>query len=190
MKSILTAAVAGLAAACSSGPEIRADVDPTVDLQSYKTFGFFDKPATDSSAYGTLLTTRLKAATGKELERRGYTYATDNPQLLVNFNVNVMDKTKVESTPSMGYYGYRTGMYGMWAGYPQDVYTVNYKDGTLAIDIVDAQKRQLVWQGVAQGRISESAMKDPGPAIARVVAEIFEKYPTAPGAVPQATNSP
>lgn len=178
-------AAAGLTA-CSSGPEIRADADPTVNLSSYKTFGFFEKVSTDRSAYTTLVSTRLKEATRAELTKRGYTYTDTNPQLLANFNINVENRQDVQSTPSAGvgygYYGYRAGMYGVWGGYPQDVHTVHYQVGTLAIDLVDSTKKQLVWQGTAQGRIDKKAIENPGPAIDRVVSEIFMKYPVpAPG---------
>lgn len=165
-------------AGCASGPQVRTDADPSVNLASYKTFGFFDNLATDKSQYTTMLTSRLKAATQREMEKRGYRLATSNPELLINFNVNVADRTKVESTPSMGgYYGYRRGMYGMWGGYPQDVHTTNYQEGTLAIDLVDAAKKQLVWHGVAQGKISSKARENPGPAIDNVVTQIFAKHP-------------
>ena len=76
-----------------------------------------------------------------------------------------------------GFYGYRAGMYGPWAGYPQDIETVHYQEGTLSIDLVDAAKQKLVWQGVAQGRIDKSKLQNPGPAIDKVVSEIFSKYP-------------
>lgn len=168
------------AVGCTSGPEIRADADPTANLSSYKTFAFFEELATDKSAYTTMLTSRLKSAIRREMERRGYTLATSDPQLLVNFNVNVQDRTEVESTPTGAYYGYRAGRYGMWGGYPQDVYTTHYQEGTLAIDLVDAAKRQLVWQGVARGRINKSAVENPDQAIDKVVAEIFAKHPVPP----------
>lgn len=173
-----------MVAGCSSGPKVRTDADPSANLSSYKTFAFFDHLATDRSAYSSILSNRLKASTQQQLEQRGYQLASADPELLVNFNVNVQDKTDVESTPAMGggYYGYRAGMYGMWAGYPQDVRTTHYKTGTLSIDLVDASKRQLVWQGVAEGRIDKSALENPALAIDKVVAEIFAKYPV-PGSV-------
>lgn len=170
-----------LIGSCSSGPQIRTDSDPSANLSTYQTFAFFDHLATDNSAYTTVLTTRLKTATQRELERRGYKLNTENPQLLVNFNVNVAERTDIESTPAMGgYYGYRAGRYAMWGGYPQDVRTTHYQEGTLAIDLVDAARRQLVWQGIAQGRISKSAIEKPDEAVDRVVTEIFAKHPVAP----------
>jgi hypothetical protein len=168
-----------LGSGCASGPSVRADSDPSANLSSYKTFAFLDKLTTDKSTYGTLLTSRLKASTQRELERRGLTQTTTNPQLLVNFNVNVENRADVESTPTMGFYGYRAGMYGTWAGYPQDVHTTHYQEGTLAIDLVDAAKQQLVWQGVAEGRINKSVIEDPAAAIDQAVDDIFTKYPVA-----------
>lgn len=174
--------------ACESGPAIRADTDPSVNLSSYKTFGFFDRVSTDKTAYTTLVSTRLKDATRRELEKRGYQYTADNPQLLANFGLNIQDKQEIRSTPSAGvgygYYGYRAGMYGVWGGYPQDIDTVNYKDGTLTIDVVEASKKQLVWQGTAQGRVDKKAIENPGPAIDAVVSEIFTKFPVPAPAAP------
>jgi hypothetical protein len=180
-KLLAASALSALLAACASGPTIRADGDPSVNLATYKTFGFFDQLATDKSKYSTMLTTRLKDSTRRELQRRGY-QESEQPQLFVNFNTNVENRTDVQSTPSAsaGFYGYRAGMYGAWGGYPQDVHTTHYQEGTLAIDLVDAAKKQLVWQGVAQARITKSMRENPSAAIDSVVTDIFAKYPVPP----------
>jgi hypothetical protein len=186
--SLTATAALGLLGACSSGPAIRADAAPGVDLSAYRTFGFLAPLATDGAGYSTLLTARLKDATRRELEARGITFAESGAQALVNFNVNVQQRTDVQSAPGSGYYGYRRGMYVGWSGYPYDVETIHYDVGTLAIDVVDAAKKQLVWQGTAEGRISDSAKENPGPAIDNVVAEIFVLFPVPPkAAVPPKT---
>jgi hypothetical protein len=162
---------------CASGPQIHVDMDARANMKAYKTFAFFNTLSTDSAAYASLLSTRLKAATRAQLERNGYTYSENEPELLVNFYLKVVNKQEVRSTG--GYYGYRAGYYGTWTGYPY-VETVNYKQGTLSVDLVDAKRKQLVWQGVAEGEVSEEAQQNPGPAIDRVVAEIFSNFPNAP----------
>jgi hypothetical protein len=173
-----------IVAACESGPKVRADADPSVNFSSYSTFGFFEKMATDKSRYGTMLTSRLKDATRRELQKRGYKEDAQ-PQLLVNFNTNVENRTEVQSTgtsASYGFYGYRAGMYGAWGGYPNDVYTTHYQEGTLAIDLVDTSKQQLVWQGIAQARLTKTMMENPEATINSVVTDIFAKYPVQPPA--------
>jgi hypothetical protein len=167
---------------CATGPDIRVDKDPSADMSSYKTFGFFDAVATDRAQYSTIITSRLKEATRTQLENKGYKYEEANPDLKANFYLKVQEKQEIQSTPSagVGFYGYRAGYYGAWAGYPQDIQTINYREGTLSIDLVDAQKGQLVWQGVANGRVTDEMRKNPGPAVDAVVAQIFSNFPNPP----------
>jgi hypothetical protein len=175
---LLASVLASLLVACASAPKIRADADPSANFAAYKTFGFFDRLSIDKPGYSTMAATRLKDATRRELQRRGYQEAQASPQLLVNFNTNIENRTEVQSTG--GFYGYRSGMYGSWSSYPSDVYTTHYQQGTLVVDLVDAAKQQLIWQGVAQARLTESMLKQPTQTIDDVVADIFEKYPVPP----------
>ena len=69
-KLLAASALSALLAACASGPTVRADGDPSVNLASYKTFAFFDNLATDRSKYSTMLTTRLKDSTRRDGEAR------------------------------------------------------------------------------------------------------------------------
>jgi len=178
IKHVLFAlAICSSIAACSSGPKVRADGDPSADMASYKTFAFFDHRATDKTNYSTMITSRLKDATRRELTKRGCTEDANAPQLLVNFSTNVETRTEVHSSPSTGFYGYRSGVYGSWGSYPQDVYTTHYQQGTLVIDVVDAQKKQLVWQGLAEAHLTKKDIENPSATIDSVIAKIFEKYP-------------
>lgn len=176
-----TIAVILMLAACAGGPQVRVDADPAVELTSYRTFGFFEPLATDQAGYSTLLTARLKDVTRREMEARGYVFEASAPQLRINFNVNVVEKTELRSSPSMsvgyGYYDYRSGLYGAWMGYPYDLETTNYRQGTLIIDLVDADRRALVWQGVAEGRISRKAMDDPAAVVNVAVSQIMARLP-------------
>lgn len=173
-------------AGCASGPSIRVDGDPSVNFGAYRSFGFLEPLATDKAGYSTLLTARLKDAARREMTAKGYTYDETNPELRLNFNVNLVDKTEIRSSPSVGvgygYYGYRHGMYGAWGGYPYDVETTNYKQGTLTIDVVDAARKALVWQGVAEARITQKIRENPAGAVDAAVTQILAGFP-AHGAV-------
>jgi len=179
-------ALAGCAilVACASGPTIRSEVNPSQDLSSYQTFAFFSPLATDHAGYESVLTTRLKDATRRNLEAKGYLHAESSPDLLVNLFVNVEDRQEIrtyQTGPAMGvgYYGYRGGFYRGWGGYygGTEIETVNYKAGTLTIDLVDPAVKVLVWQGQAEGKVSSKARKNPGAAIDAVVAEIIAQLP-------------
>jgi hypothetical protein len=169
--------------ACATGPTIRSQTNPAVDPSAYQTFAFFSPLATDRAGYESVLTARLKEATRRNLEAKGFVYSESNPDLLVNFFANIEDRQEIRTTPGspVGYYGYRSGLYGGWGGYygvrSTEIETVNYKAGTLTIDLVDPAARVLIWQGQAEGRVSSKARKNPGPAIDAVVADIMSTLP-------------
>jgi hypothetical protein len=175
------AAIMLLLAGCASGPTTRSMSDPTADLSSYRTFGFHAELGTNRGDYTTLVSERLKAAVRRELESRGYTYANDDPQLLVNFNAKLSDKLRVDSTPSVpmavggGYYGYRGRYYSAWPGY--DTRVDQYTEGTLNVDLVDAEQKRLVWEGIAVGRVTQRTRDRLSEAIDETVAEIFKRFP-------------
>lgn len=158
------------ATGCTSRPDIRLDTNPSVEIKNFHTFGFYDPVATDKSLYTTILTGRLMKATRDELERRNFVYSEKDPDLKVNFSLNVVDRQELRSTPTGGFWGARFG--GL-----HDIDTVNYRQGTLMVDLVDASKHELVWRGVAEGRLSRKSVDNPGPAVDQVVSELFTGFP-------------
>lgn len=160
-------------------PTIRTDRDPRADLSAYTTFAFFQPLTTDSKGYSTLLSARLRDATRRELQKRGYSYDESDPDLLVNFNVNIKERQELRAMPRYGYYAYRDGLYAAWPEYPYDFYTVTYAEGTVVVDLVDAARKQLVWQGLATGRITDKVIRNPRAAIDQAVAQIFAQYPVS-----------
>ncbi len=122
MKSLrltLLLAVFATITACGGNP-IRSDYDPTADFSQYRTYNFYRDAGPESTQYQSFFSRYMVAAISREMEARGYT-KSDNPDLLVNFNAILQDKTDVRTTPAptygMGYYGYRGGFYDPWGGY-------------------------------------------------------------------------
>jgi hypothetical protein len=99
------------------------------------------------------------------------TYDERNPDLRVNYALQVVDKQELHSTPR-GHLGYRAWAYN-------GVETVAFRQGTLAIDLVDVRRNALVWRAVAEGRLDSQAMEQPGPTIDAVVGEMFTRFPGA-----------
>jgi hypothetical protein len=178
----LVALLAILCAGCTTQrtADIRTDMAPGADLSAYSTFGFPEQTGTDRGGYSTLVTDYFKAAVKEQMEMRGYRYVDENPNLLVNFYANVRERTEVRSRPAgaagYGYYGYRFGLYDPWPMYGRDVESVTYPIGTANVDIVDAQKRQMIWEGVAEGRLHEEDMENPRDAISSAVSQLFTKF--------------
>ena len=169
-------------AACSSGPTIKSDYDPSVDFSQYKTYNFFKPMGIENPNYSSLLGQMFRQAISKEMEARGYTLSPD-PDLLMNVSAQLEDKTKVTtySDPYYGgYYGYRAGFYDPWYGYGGGTRThvSQYTEGTVNIDMVDANQKRMVWEGVAIGRVNEDqSNEEVRAAINAGVAEMFANYP-------------
>jgi hypothetical protein len=179
--ALLSAVVAGCAT--TSPSTARIDYDKKADFSVYRTFGFPKETGTDRGGYSTLLTSYFKSSVTTAMEARGYKYTEDHPDLLVNFYTNTRERTETRSSPhaalGYGYYGYRYGLYNAWPMYDDDR-TVTYKVGTINLDIVDAEKKQLVWEGVKEGRITDEAMENPKVTVNAVVTELMSQYPGRP----------
>jgi hypothetical protein len=181
------AVVLTMLAACATGPtaDIRAHSAPDAEFSKYSTFGFPEQTGTDRGGYSTLITSHFKAAVRDQMEQRGYHYVEENPELLVNFYAKVHERTDVRSQPTFsagyGYYGYRYGLYNAWPLYDEDVRTVTYPVGTVNVDVVDARRKQMIWEGIAQGRVRDEDMNNPREAISRVVTQLFARYPGRAG---------
>ena len=71
------------------------------------------------------------------------------------------------------------------------MYTVRYTVGTLNVDLIDATRNQMVWEGVAVGEVSKKHLENREAAIAKAIEKIFSKYPFRAGsAQPVAPGEP
>jgi hypothetical protein len=180
-----TLAVAAISlAGCASGPEIRADYDKTADFGKYRTYGFVSQAGTDSGDFRSLSTQMLQSAAARQMEQRGYARA-ENPDLVINFTGKLEEKVDVESTPApyygpgWGYRGWYGAPYGGWGS--SEVTTRRYNVGTLIMDVVDREQRQVVFQGGISGVVTKEMQQNREASINRAVEGIFSKYPFVAG---------
>jgi hypothetical protein len=171
----LLAVAAALAATvgCASKPEVRHDRAPGADLGAYTTFAFTEFTSDGGSPYASMLAAHLKQATRTQMQRLNYSYDASRPDLLVNLRLIVREKQEVRSTPAA------YGRFG-WRAWPAGgVETVEYRQGTVAIDLIDRAQRTVVWHGAAEGRLDLNALEQPGTAIESAVGEIFATFPSS-----------
>lgn len=162
-------------AACASGPKLYTSENPTARFAEYRSYGFAEPLGTDKSTYSSLLSQYLSNAVSRELDARGY-FRSDNPDLKINFFVNTEEKIQATQTPAGGgYYAYRRGYYGAWGGYETQI--DQFTEGTLTIDLVDAEANQLVWEANLVGRVREKARENLESTINEVITTVFAEYP-------------
>ena len=176
--------------ACASSPKVFVNQDPNADFTKYKTYNFMTQLGTDDrQGMHSILSQYLINATTHELEARGYV-KSNNPDLAVDFELFTQEKVRSTSSPSMGGAYGRRG-YGAYGGY--DTTVTQYTEGTLSILLIDmtTDKKQLVWEIAAQGRITDSLRKDLEARITSGVTDLFTRYPYyASGFVPPEPAAP
>lgn len=167
-----------LVAGCASTPNTYSQVDPAADFSRYKTYGFYDNPATNNAEYESLVTNFLKVSVAQQLDARGMSYDPTDPDIVVNFFLNTQEKVRSRTVPTMsGYYGYRDPFYDPWPGYSYETRIDQYTEGTLNIDVADVSERKLVWEGSVVGRITDEFVRNLESNLDEAVAAIFENYP-------------
>jgi len=173
------------ASGCSSQAKLRSAYDDSVDFSQYNTYNYIEGAGPNSDGYQSLFSQYMVTAIDQEMQARGYTLS-DNPDLLVNFNANLQDKTKVTTSPSMyssSYYGYRRGYYDPWVGYGYgtETHVSQYTEGTFNIDLVDPKLKRLVWEAVGVGRITEDSFENLQQKVNEGVPRFFALYPFRAG---------
>ena len=97
--TLLLFSYAAFVSGCASTPDINSAYDDGADFSQYRTYNFFSDAGADGQNYQSLFTQYMIIAIEREMESRGY-QKSEQPDLLVNFNANFQDKTKVTTSPS------------------------------------------------------------------------------------------
>lgn len=149
---------------------VKTDYDKDADFSKFKTFYWAEEIDNNKDGHpllnNTLVSKRIKNSIISEMEGRGYKLSDKNPDLLVNFHIVVEEKTEYRTVPSS--FGYR-----YWLR--DDVRPYNYNEGTLIIDLVDYDEKQLVWQGYSSGILKnkEDALES---KIRESISLIFQEF--------------
>ena len=162
-----------VAASCSS-VKVSSDFDKSAGFASYKTYSFTEEAK--NLQLDDLNKNRILTAIETELAAKGFSKAENNSDVLIDVKLKGEQKQTATANTSGGYgYGYRYGMGGM------STTTINYDtyvDGTLFVDMIDAKKNQLVWQGRGTKTINPDAnQKKREENINYAVKLIFQQYP-------------
>jgi hypothetical protein len=132
--------------------------------------------------YPQFVTEQLLASIANQMEVRGYESVQFYPDLLINVSARPHDWHK--HRPPFVYYDYR--YYGTWPGYAlSDLYTPDYDPGTLNIDIIDASRMHMVWEGrgfkLIKNRPPKQRSREYDAELRQAVQQIFDHYPFRAG---------
>ncbi len=146
------------------------------DLTQYKTYSYYNVEEPENKGiHFTDNLVLLKKAIDVEMAKLGYTKMESGGDLILNIGIAVEEKVQTRETDfrtdGMHYMGQRNYH---WES--QEVVVDRYKEGTIAIDFIDMNKKELVWKGTVAGTATENRKKIEE-RINTAIVNLFKKFP-------------
>ena len=146
--------------------KVNTDYDRSVDFSQYKTYAWLESknPASE------LAHKRIIAAIDEQLAAKGIQEQThERPDMYVVYHVGLKERVEIKGY-NYGYYRPRWG--GGTVRFEQHVYS----EATLVLDMVNAERNELLWRAVAVGTVSDNPEKN-ARKIKKAAAKMFKKFP-------------
>jgi hypothetical protein len=158
---------------CSSEIVVRTDFDKSSEILTYTRYDWLKREEIESRnsplTYNELNDKRIKTTVDAGLVKKGYDIDTVRPQFLLHYHITIEEKSQlIETEP----YGYSYGQF--WRNSQTEVR--RYQEGTLILDVMDADNRQLIWRGWAVSILDDRKLVSEE-LINEAVTEILERFP-------------
>lgn len=167
----LTLGATLVGAGTAAAQKVATNYDQSVNFTGFKTYNWV---TIQGATYpNSLQDAQIRAAIDSTLKSKGMTKVDSGGQVYVGYQLSMQDQ-KEWNGYSTG--GARWGMGGMGSIESQTI-----EIGTLAVDIYDPAKQQLIWQATATKQLNPSSNPQKNQEnLQKAVNKMFENYP--PGA--------
>lgn len=161
-------------ASCSTVYDVQFDYNTKTDFANLKTYNWL--PVPEKADIDSLDAMRVQKAVNAEMQAKGLRLTSGIPDFLIAEHLGKKDKVSVRD------WGYNYGPYaGYWGGYrgPMGgVSTFQYEEGSLILDFVDPQTKQLIWRGSAKAEVDDVRTPEKREAlINEAVQKILKNFP-------------
>ena len=163
----MVAALVGCAAMTAG-----SHVEQAADFTRYQTFDWGPPdalPTGDPRLDGNIFfRDHVMGAVEKQLVLKGFRLLEgSSPHLRVHYHANVRQRIDVEATDRQ---------YGYYAG-DAEPRKVEFEQGTLVVDVIDARTNRLIWRGWAQDSVDVDNRDRLHRQVDEGVARMFERFP-------------
>jgi hypothetical protein len=179
LRTFLVLSLVAFAVSCAS-VYVDYDYDPGYDFSKLRTYDWL--PIPDKARVNELTIKNIQYFADQQLAAKGLRRSSGDPDFLIAIHGTKEQRVDVQEYG----YAYGSGFYGRpRGGYPGrtgprhaeyrrgvDVY--EYQVGTLVMDFVDAEKKELIWRGTATGETDTRFSRED---IQMAVTKILENFP-------------
>lgn len=164
-----------LTAITAVAQKVNVDWDRGTDFSKFHTYAWQTSP---DPAKG-LWPQRVIDGVNQQLQAKGFKLVDSNPDLWVVYTSHIHKDQQVVGT------GYNMGPgwgWGWWGGPTTTTYnTYTYKEGTLVVEIADANGHTLLWRGTATDSVSDNSDKNIK-TLNNAINKMFKNFPPKPTA--------
>jgi hypothetical protein len=174
-----------LVSGCAS-IDVDVDYDPGYDFSALTTYDWL--PVPDKTRVNELAIKNIQYSADRQLKAKGLTRSSEAPDFLIAIHGTKEQKVDVQEygyAYGSGFYGgpragdrrgrdYRDRTQFRHAEYRRGVDVYEYQVGTLVMDFVDTQKKELIWRGSATGVTDTRFTRED---IQMAVTKILENFP-------------
>ena len=151
---------------------VASDYDKNVDFSQFKTYAFY-KNGIDKVEISDLDKKRILRSIDEVMMAKGFT-KSETPDLWINIFTKEREQVNVSQFNAGWGYGWGFGWNPWMFGGQSSV--SSHTEGTLFIDLIDAKKKEMIWQGEGSGYLTQNTDKK-DEVIKNFVIKILEQYP-------------
>ncbi|MBQ4822895.1 DUF4136 domain-containing protein [Aquimarina sp. MMG016] len=152
---------------------VASDYDKQASFETYKSFAFY-KPGIDKAEISDLDKKRILRAIEADMLSKGF-IKSENPDVLVSIFTKTKENVNIYQNNFGWGWGYGWG-WNPWFWGPNYNTVSRVTEGTLYIDLIDASKKELIWQGMGTAALTKNVDKKQD-KMNQIVGAILEKYP-------------
>lgn len=166
---------------CKPTFKIQSENVQDKDLSRYNSYKFFNPANMPESnfSFSDLNKKRIYDGVAEEMNRRGYVSIQDADLII---KIQGGTSQEIENRQPTYYYPYNYSYYGYpyyWSQDPWMYDDISRKTTMIIIDVLDAENKQLLWQGTGYGVLSDKPeMVEVN--LRKAIAGIFSQFPVQP----------
>lgn len=174
-RAILPLVIGALLVSSASAQKVKVEYDKSVDFSKYKTYAWMERGAETRPLLHALLT----AAIEEHLASRGLTKTEKDPGLLLNYVGAVDPSTAFATVPVYPSYGGAPPASGStpWTGGSSAGALAYVPEGTIIIDLLDANEKRLIWRGRSKTKLDPERKSESLERLDKMVEKITSHYP-------------
>jgi hypothetical protein len=178
----LLPALLSLLSTLPASAKIATDFDPNLDFSKFKSFAFIGgvEQLVRMQLNPDLLNDRIHRAVSRELTAKGLheVKKEEKPDLVVRYWANSQKNFDVAASTNWGVYGPYYGYHWGSIYYSMDTYTTH--EGTLGIELIAANSRDLTWRMFATVKINETDPEKIWKIADSNIKKGFKRFPPSP----------